>query len=59
MANYLKYKGYIGSVEFSKEDAVLHGKIIGINDLVTYEANCVVELKKAFIDSVEDYLETY
>ncbi|WP_116772270.1 type II toxin-antitoxin system HicB family antitoxin [Maribacter litoralis] len=58
MADYLKHKNYFGSVEFSAEDAVLHGKIIGINDLVTFEANSVEELQQAFIDSVDDYLET-
>jgi predicted HicB family RNase H-like nuclease len=36
MADYLKHKSYLGSVEFSAEEVVLHGKIIGINDLVTY-----------------------
>lgn len=58
MENYLKHKDYFGSVEFSSDDNTLYGSIIGINDLVTYEADSVDELKKAFIESVEDYLET-
>jgi predicted HicB family RNase H-like nuclease len=58
MENYLKHKNYFGSVEFSAEDTVLYGKIIGINDLVTYEAVSVEDLKNAFIEAVEDYLET-
>ncbi|TXD84811.1 type II toxin-antitoxin system HicB family antitoxin [Subsaximicrobium wynnwilliamsii] len=58
MADYLKHKAYLGSVEFSAEDAVLHGKIIGINDLVTFEADSVDGIQKAFIEAVEDYLET-
>lgn len=58
MADYLKYGDYLGSVEFSAEDSILHGKIIGINDLVTYEASSVEELQQAFKESVEDYLET-
>ncbi|QTE21870.1 type II toxin-antitoxin system HicB family antitoxin [Polaribacter cellanae] len=58
MENYLKHKNYIGSVEFSAEDDILFGKIIGINDLVTYEAASVKELKKSFIEAVDDYLET-
>lgn len=57
MADYLKHKDYIGSVEFSAEDSILHGKIIGINDLVTYEASSVENLKKEFIDAVDEYLE--
>jgi len=58
MADYLKHKDYLGSVAFSSDDGVLHGKIIGINDLVTYEGSSVDELQKEFIESVEDYLTT-
>lgn len=55
---YLEHKDYYGSVEFISDDNTLYGSIIGINDLITYEAASVDELKKAFIVSVEDYLET-
>ena len=58
MENYLKHKNYFGSVEFSADDNILYGQIIGINDLVTYEAESVDKLKEVFIDSVEDYLQT-
>lgn len=34
------------------------GKIIGINDLVNFEADSVKNLKKAFQDTIEDYLQT-
>jgi len=58
MEDYLKYKDYLGSVEFSANDGVLHGKIIGINDLVTYEGSSVIELQNEFIEAVQDYLQT-
>lgn len=58
MKNHLTYKGYLGTVEFSAEDNCLYGKIIGINDLVNYEAQSVEELKKVFEETVDDYLET-
>lgn len=58
MNDMLEYKGYYGEVRFSAEDDVFHGKLIGINDLVTYEGSSVKELKKSFRDSVDDYLET-
>jgi predicted HicB family RNase H-like nuclease len=56
--NYFKYKGYIGSIMASAEDQCLYGKILFINDLITYEAETVADLKIAFEDAVEDYLET-
>jgi predicted HicB family RNase H-like nuclease len=58
MENILTYKEYIGSVSFSAEDDIFHGKIEAINDLVTFEGESVRELKKAFKDAVDDYLET-
>lgn len=56
MNEVLKYKGYHGSTEYSLEDDCLFGRILGINDVVTYEGNSVKEIKAAFKDSVDDYL---
>lgn len=56
--NILTYKDFIGTVSFSAVDNVLHGKLTGINDLVTYEGESVNELKLAFEEAVEDYIET-
>ncbi|QDZ03035.1 type II toxin-antitoxin system HicB family antitoxin [Nitratireductor mangrovi] len=50
------YKGYAGTVEFEEDDLVFHGRVVGIRDLVTYEASTAEGLVKAFRDSVEDYL---
>jgi predicted HicB family RNase H-like nuclease len=58
MKNVLQYKGYTGSVEFSAHDDVFFGKIFGIRDLVTFEGDTVVKLKKAFKEQVDDYLKT-
>jgi predicted HicB family RNase H-like nuclease len=55
--DFLEYKGYIGSVRFSGEDEVFHGKLQGIRDLVTYEGSDVSSLKKNFTEAVDDYLE--
>jgi predicted HicB family RNase H-like nuclease len=54
----LQYKGCLGSVECNPEENCLHGRILYINDLVTYEAQTPAELKASFEASVDDYLET-
>ncbi|MDE6296848.1 MAG: type II toxin-antitoxin system HicB family antitoxin [Muribaculaceae bacterium] len=54
--NTLKYKDFIGSVEFSEEDGVFFGKIEGINALVNFEGESVKELVEAFHEAVDDYL---
>jgi predicted HicB family RNase H-like nuclease len=55
--NYLTYKGYIGSIEFSLPDNCLHGQVVGLDKgLIAYEGTTLDELKKDFQDSVDDYL---
>ena len=58
MKNVLEYKSYTGSVEFSAEDEVFFGKIIGIKDVVTFEASTVKKLIREFNAAVDDYLVT-
>ena len=58
MKNVLEYKSYTGSVEFSANDQVFFGKITGIRDVVTFEADTVKKLIQAFKESVDDYLVT-
>lgn len=56
MNNIIKYKDYIGSVEFSEEDNLLFGRLLGIRALVTYEGNTIKELVEDFHTAVDDYL---
>ena len=58
MNNILEYKGYCGSVEYSAEDEVFFGRIIGIADHITFEGNSVRNLKRDFESSVDEYLES-
>lgn len=57
MSNTMKYKDFLGSVDFSSEDECFYGKIIGITDLVTFEGTSIVELKQSFHNAVDDYIE--
>ena len=57
MKNTISYKGYFGSVEFSDEDDVFFGRIIGINDRITYEGDNVKALRRDFEEAVDDYIE--
>ena len=52
----LHYKGYAGSIEPQVENDILFGQILFINDLVTYEADTLKNLKQEFQTSVDDYL---
>ncbi|WP_119080943.1 type II toxin-antitoxin system HicB family antitoxin [Chitinophaga alhagiae] len=58
MNDVLQYKDYRASVHYSAEDDVFFGKVLGIDDLVSFEGSSVRELKKSFREAVEDYIET-
>jgi predicted HicB family RNase H-like nuclease len=52
----MEYKGYIGKVEFDDEAGIFHGELINTRDVITFQGASVAELKKAFRESVGDYL---
>lgn len=56
--NILKYRNYEGTAELDMERAVCRGKILFIDDLVTYEAQSPVQLQAEFEAAVDDYLST-
>lgn len=58
MNNSLGYKGYTAIIEFSAEDKCLVGHLAGINDIVGFHGDSVEEIRKAFYESVDDYLAT-
>ena len=56
MNNTMEYKGYVGSVEFSEEDGLFYGKVMGIRALLSYEGTTAAELVSDFHGAVDDYL---
>jgi predicted HicB family RNase H-like nuclease len=56
--NTLSYKGYTAKIEFDPDDDILFGNIIGIRDTVGFHGQSVEELKAAFREAVDFYLES-
>lgn len=54
----LKYKDYEGTAELDMTRGVCRGKILFIDDLVTYESALPADLQREFEAAVDDYLET-
>lgn len=52
----LEYKGYTGSIEYSKEDDLLYGKVLGIKGLISYEGKTGHELEEDFKEAIDTYL---
>ncbi len=53
---YLKYKSYTGSLEYSRENQLFHGKVLGIKSLISYEGETGPELEESFKESLDEYL---
>ena len=53
----MKYKNYEATVKFDEDVEIFYGEVINVRDVITFQGNSVTELKQAFEDSVEDYLE--
>ena len=54
----MQYKGYAARIEYDDEDGLFFGRIAGIRDGVGFHADTVEDLRAAFQEAVEDYLET-
>ena len=58
MSNLMRYKGYTALVDFDAEDGTLWGRLAGIEDGVSFEAETPHALRAAFEDAVDDYILT-
>ena len=54
---HLEYNGYTGSIEYSREDGLLYGKVLGIKGLISYEGKTGKALEKDFREAVDVYLQ--
>ena len=54
----LKYKGYLGTIQFSENDNCFYGKVLGMNrSCITYEGESASELLEDFKGAIDMYLE--
>jgi predicted HicB family RNase H-like nuclease len=53
----MQYKGYSATILFDDENNIFHGEVLGIRDVVTFQGSSVKDLRKAFAESVDDYIQ--
>ena len=56
--NTMTYKGFTARVDFDDAEGIFSGRLLGISDVVGFHADNVPELRAAFEDAVDDYVET-
>ncbi len=58
MSNLIQYKNYHGKIEFSSDDGLFVGSVIGIRDSLNFHGTTVEEITQSFHDCIDGYLET-
>ena len=54
----MSYKGYTAHIRYDDRDGILVGRILGITDIIGFHADTVADLRTAFHEAVDDYLDT-
>lgn len=58
IGQFVEYKGYIGTIEYSEEDKIYHGELLNTeNSIVGYHANNVIELFNHYCLAVDDHID--
>ena len=56
MENAMTYKGYVASMTFDAADRILVGRVLHIDDIISFHGESVTEFEAAFHESVNDYM---
>ena len=54
--NKMAYKGYTAQMEFDTEDKIIVGRVIDIDDIITFHGTSVLEFEAAMHTAVDGYL---
>lgn len=52
----LKYKDYVGSIQWDKDSQEFYGEILNIPDVIVYSGRDLTEIKETFYEAVDEYL---
>lgn len=55
----MEYKGNLGEAEFDESVGVLHGRVVNVRPILTFESDRASDVRSAFEDTVDDYLAWY
>ena len=56
MINSMSYKGYSTSMVFDAEDKIVVGRVLDIDDIISFHGESVAEFEASFHAAIEDYL---
>ena len=56
MTNTMTYKGYAASMIFDAEDKIIVGRVLDIDDIISFHGESVAEFESNFHAVVDDYI---
>lgn len=56
MSNSMGYKGYVASMAFDAEDKIIVGRVLEIDDIISFHGESVAEFEANFHAAVDDYI---
>src|SRR5438552_2761093 len=59
MSETITYRGMTARVRFDARDAIIVGRLLGIDDVIGFHAETAPQLIEAFHDAVDDYLQDH
>lgn len=59
MEGLIQYKGYTGTVNFDKIDRLYYGKVLDIDEIITYEGTNMYLMQEAFHQAVDEFMELH
>ncbi len=54
----MTYQDYAAHIEYSDEDELFVGRVVGIRDVITFHGESVSDVRNAFHEAVDFYLTT-
>ncbi len=54
----MTYQGYNARIEYSDEDECFVGRVVGVRDIISFHGESVNEVRQAFKEAIDFYLET-
>ena len=56
MSNTMAYQGHTASMAFDTNDKIIVGRVLGIDDIISFHGSSVAEFEAAFHAAVDGYL---
>ena len=54
--NNMTYRGYTAHMDFDTEDKIIVGRVVDIDDIITFHGTSVAEFESAFKTAVDGYI---